>query len=196
MEQSRAQVAAKRKLDDAAAEDDDPSNPIEFWVKRDRWPIQLFEPGIEHLLARRRSSSSPSSSCTFMTPSDQRPREEKTAQYRDSRYETLLATKGSYMVKSKLDVAQESKALCESLLEGHQAYPENSLFRDDIFGVTCRKIRNKNEERIFKDISRLIVPSAENLATYGATHLDILRESVNEGWNNSIPLTGTRPQPD
>ncbi|KAK1244405.1 hypothetical protein MKX07_003204 [Trichoderma sp. CBMAI-0711] len=196
MEQSPAQGAAKRKLDDAAAEDDDPSNPIEFWVKRTRWPTHLFEPGIEHLLARRRSSSSPSSSFTFMTPSDQRPREEKTAQYRDSRYETLLATKGSYMVKSKLDIAEESKALCESLLEGHQAYPENSLFRDDIFDLTCLKIQYKNEERILKDISRLIVPSAENLATYGATHLDILRESVNEGWNNSIPLTGTRPQPD
>ncbi|KAH8749543.1 hypothetical protein F5883DRAFT_608964 [Diaporthe sp. PMI_573] len=34
------------------------------------------------------------------------------------------------------------------------------------------------------------------LATFGAKRLDILTESVNEGWNNSIPFTGTRPQPD
>ena len=47
-----------------------------------------------------------------------------------------------------------------------------------------------------QDISRLIFPSAESLATYGAKNLDIMVESVNEGWNNSIPLTGTRPQPD
>jgi hypothetical protein len=42
----------------------------------------------------------------------------------------------------------------------------------------------------------LIVPSAETLATFGAKHLEILVESVNEGWNNSIPITKTRPQPD
>lgn len=100
------------------------------------------------------------------------------------------------MVRSKLGVTEESKVLCNNLLEGNQAYPENSLFRDDIFDLTCEKIRNKNEARVLKDISRLIVPSAESLATYGAKHLDILTESVNEGWNNSIPLTGTRPQPD
>jgi hypothetical protein len=42
----------------------------------------------------------------------------------------------------------------------------------------------------------LIVPSAETLATYGATHLDPLIESVNEGWNSAIPFYGPRPQPD
>ena len=42
----------------------------------------------------------------------------------------------------------------------------------------------------------LIVPSIETLTTYDAEHLNILIESTNEGWNNSIPLTGTRPQPD
>ncbi|EHK22625.1 uncharacterized protein TRIVIDRAFT_60530 [Trichoderma virens Gv29-8] len=56
---------------------------------------------------------------------------------------------------------------------------------------TCQKIRNRNEARVLQDISRLIVPSAESLTTYGAEHLEILSESVNEGWNNSIPLTGT-----
>lgn len=42
----------------------------------------------------------------------------------------------------------------------------------------------------------MIVPSAETLATFGARTLEVLVESVNEGWNNSVPLTGTRPQPD
>ncbi|PTB76968.1 hypothetical protein M440DRAFT_1401312 [Trichoderma longibrachiatum ATCC 18648] len=194
MVQTRAHGAAKRKLSDAAAEEADPNNPIEFWVERDRWPSQLSEPGMAHLLARRRSSSPSSSS--VIPPSEQRPREEKYAQYRDERYETLLATKGSFMVRSKLGIAEESKILCQDLLERNQAYPENSLFRDDIFHLTCEKISNKNEERVLQDITRLIVPSAETLATYGAKHLDILTESVNEGWNNSIPLTGIRPQPD
>lgn len=100
------------------------------------------------------------------------------------------------MVKSKLGVTEESKILCKNLLEGKQVFPQNSLFRDDLVDKTFQKIHNKNEARVIQDISRLIVPSAESLATYGAEHLEILTESVNEGWNNSIPLTGTRPQPD
>jgi hypothetical protein len=100
------------------------------------------------------------------------------------------------MVKSNLDVAGESKTLCRSLLEKQPAVPDGSLFRDDIFESTCQKIHNKNEARVIQDITRLIVPSAESLATFGAKHLDILTESVNEGWNNSIPFTSTRPQPD
>ncbi|KAL2179044.1 uncharacterized protein P884DRAFT_321648 [Thermothelomyces heterothallicus CBS 202.75] len=36
----------------------------------------------------------------------------------------------------------------------------------------------------------------ESLAIFGAKHLDILIESVNEGWSNSMPLTSIRPQPD
>ncbi|KAL7818372.1 hypothetical protein V8C26DRAFT_55773 [Trichoderma gracile] len=193
------------RLTDAAAEQADPNNPIDFWIKKDRWPSQLFEPEpeMEQILARKPSSSSSAAgarkrslSASSRTPSDQRPREEQSAQYRDPRYETLLATKGCFMEESELGVAHESKLLCKDLLERKQAYPENSLFRDDIFELTCRKIRNKNEARVTQDISRLIVPSAESFATYGAKHLDILTESVNEGWNNSIPLTGRRPQPD
>ncbi|KLU89203.1 hypothetical protein MAPG_08177 [Magnaporthiopsis poae ATCC 64411] len=49
-----------------------------------------------------------------------------------------------------------------------------------------------------QDITRLIVPSAESFATFGAKQLDILVESVNEGWDNSVPFTSPshRPQPD
>ncbi|KAJ4327510.1 hypothetical protein N0V84_002036 [Fusarium piperis] len=153
-------------------------------------PTQLIF-GSSSSFVRRRSNSA-----TSMTPSDQKPREEKSAPYLDSRYETLLGTKGSFMVKSNLDVTSASKGLARSLFEATQAIPEESLFRDDVFESTCQKIHNRNEARVIQDITRLIVPSAESLATFGAKHLDILIESVNEGWNNSVPLTGTRPQPE
>ena len=63
-----------------------------------------------------------------------------------------------------------------------------------VFETTCQKIHNKTEARVIQDISRLIVPSAESLATFRTKHLNILTES--EGWNNSIPFTSTRPQPN
>ncbi|KAK2599075.1 hypothetical protein QQS21_005481 [Conoideocrella luteorostrata] len=175
-------------------------NPIQYWAREGQWPRQYFEPGLEYLRARKKSAPSlgrkRSSSATSSTPSDQRPREEKSAPYRDPCYETLLGTKGSFMGTSRLGITSASKALSATLLQTQQAIPMDSLFHDDRFEATCQKIQNKNEARVIQDISRLLVPSAESLATRGAEHFDVLVESVNEGWNNSVPVTSTRPQPD
>jgi hypothetical protein len=162
------------------------------------------DPAVSRLLARKKSASSlrrkrsdnELAEQSSTTPSDQKSRDAKSAPYRDARYETLLATKGSFMDKDDLGIVEKSKVLVRKLRNQEQQVPQESLFRDDIFEVTCRKIRNKNETRVIRDISLLIVPSAEILTTYGASELARLTESVNERWNNSIPLTATRPQPD
>jgi hypothetical protein len=100
------------------------------------------------------------------------------------------------MNESKEGITKESKDGVQKLLTAAQSAPEHSLFRDDLFKATCEKLQERNETRVIRDISLLIVPSAETLATYGATNLQCLIESTNEGWNNSIPLTKPRPQPD
>ncbi|KAL9104366.1 MAG: hypothetical protein Q9163_000666 [Psora crenata] len=141
-------------------------------------------------LRRKRSDSSLNES------SDQTNREKKSAPYRNARYTTLLEGKGSYIYKSDLGITKGSKDLYRHLLELEQSVPEGSLFREDLFEEACRKIEDRNEARVIQDIARLIVPSAETLATYGATHLKHLIESVNEGWTASIPVEGPRPQPD
>lgn len=141
-------------------------------------------------LRRKQSDSSLSGS------SDQNKRESKSAPYRDTRYTTLLAAKGSYMKKSDLGIADTSRAWCTTLLDSVQTVPEDSLFRDDIFEKTCGKTDDRNEARVIQDIARLMVPSTETLATYGAKHLDHLIENVNEGWTGSVSVQGPRPQPD
>ena len=130
------------------------------------------------------------------TPSDEKPRELKSAPYASRNYEIRLADRGSFMDESDLGITDASKIFCRTFLEKEQTLPQDSLFRDDIFNKTCRKIRNKNEARVLQDITRLIVPSAETSATFNAPHLDCLIESVNEGWNISRPFYGPRPQPD
>ncbi|KAK1780843.1 hypothetical protein QBC45DRAFT_96342 [Copromyces sp. CBS 386.78] len=176
---------------------------------------QGYDPAAKRLFVKRaslsrkrsRSNSSTSTSmpppampslCTSMTPSDQRPREEKSAPYRDTRYLSVLQAMGSYMRKSPLGITDKSRNLCKTLLDTEQPAPKNSLFDDDIFEKICEKLLDKNEARVIQDISRLIVPSAEQYALHAKhlEHLD-LTESVNEGWNSSFPLTGiVRPQPD
>jgi hypothetical protein len=65
---------------------------------------------MSHLTAQKKSSSSlrgrksevSSVTPSSTTPSDQKPREGKSAPYTNPRYETILATKGSFMGKSDL----------------------------------------------------------------------------------------------
>lgn len=145
---------------------------------------------------RRKWSDSGSITGLSATPSDQRPRETKSTPYTNPRYKDLLAARKSFMNESKLGITDDSENLCRQLLDEEQTIPHDSLFGDDFFASTCQAVQYRNEARILRDISPLLVPSAENLAIYGAKELKILIESINEGWNNSVPLTEPRPQPD
>lgn len=174
---------------------------INHWIQQGSWPKEYFdkEGNMNHLLARTKSASSLPRGQTVSgsaTPSDQRPREEKSALYTSPVYGTLLAAEGSYMEESELNVTGTSQNICQILLDTEQTIPKDSLFRDDLFDETCRSIQGKNEARVVRDISPLICPSAEILAIYSAMKPKYLTDSVNEGWNNSIPVTKTRPQPD
>lgn len=160
---------------------------------------------MNHLLARRKSSWSSlrgkqleagSAAPSSTTPSNQKPREAKSAPYQSPQYKILLEIKGSFMRKSDLGIADTSKTVCRTLLEAEQIAPEDSLFQDDLFDETCEMIQDRNEAKVIQDIARLIVPSAQFLAIRGAKRLEALIESVNEGWDSSIALTKPRPQPD
>lgn len=183
---------------------DDTVTPVEHWTRFSRWPKRYFDSDVDTMqsaLARKtsvpslRRSNSQASVSQQPTPSDQRPREENGAGY-DSRYPTLLASKRSFMKESASGPPPTARRLCRELLEHEQQYPQHSLFRDEVFYTLCSKLEEPNEARVIQDLARLLVPSAESLATDGATHLDCLVENVNEGWNNAVPFTKTRPQPD
>jgi len=97
----------------------------------------------------------------------------------------------------KVATTKECKALCQNLLNTDQTVPHDSLFNDDLFKRVCQRVRNKNEARVVRDLSPLLVPSAEILYLRGATNLEHLIETVDESWIKSIPLVkGPRPQPD
>jgi hypothetical protein len=123
---------------------------------------------MNQLLARKKSSSSlrgklseaGSAAPSSTTPSDQKLREAKSAPYQSPQYKILLETKGSFMRKSELGIADTSKTVCRTLLEAEQMVPEDSLFQDDLFDETCEMIQDRNEAKVIQDIARLIVPSA------------------------------------
>ena len=156
-------------------------------------------------LSRKRSNSSLNSETSqTQTSSNQQPRDQKSAPYKHPLFEEQLKDCGSFMDDCAEGITAESEKLCQTLLRGAQSPPEHTLFsEDDLFKMTCKRIRGENETKVVRDIAPLIVPSAEILADRGAKHLEILRETVNACWVNSItfikPLgsrPGPRPQPD
>ncbi|KAK8147149.1 hypothetical protein G3M48_002047 [Beauveria asiatica] len=178
-------------------------HPVSYWLEQGRWPPPESPNNMQRLLARKTSVSSIRSRKRFedvsiasTTPSDQRQREEKSTQYRDPRYELLLQTKGSYMKQCELGIKGESTDIIRNLRDAEQQYPEGTLFADDIFVQACEKLSGRNEAKILQDISRLLVPSAEAVTLFSENIPKTIIESINEGWNNAIPLTGSRPQPD
>lgn len=174
-------------------------NPIEYWTRKHTWPKRHFEQDLGEMsepLLRKRASSIRSQSSQG-TPNDL-PREAKSAPYKNSRYESVLATKSVFMDEPDTDVSEDCKTLYKKLLSNTQELPKHTLFHDDIFKSIHYKIRNENEAMVIQDITRLIVPSAENLAICEgrASNLRILKEKVNSSWLKCIPLTNPRPQPD
>ena len=170
----------------------------EHYAREPFRPMHGFHP-LQYLFARKKSSASlrrKNSQSTLQTPSDQLPREVKSAQYRDPDYTIELERKGSHMRKFPLGITDTSKSLCRIMLEKEQTFPQDTLFRDDLFDETCESMEGTNDAMIIRYIFPLICPSAQILRIYGAKHLNHLYESVNEGWNSAIPFHGTRPQPD
>ena len=101
------------------------------------------------------------------------------------------------MAKPEMPPTNECEDLCMTMFHAEQSIPQETVFRDEIFGTACENIRNKNEAWVIQDIARLIVPSPETLTMFGATHLKYVIKTVDESWIKSIPfIKGPRPQPD
>ena len=125
-------------------------------------------------------------------------REGKNPLVKSRRYEQILVSAGIYMDDDdKVATTNECKSLCQTLLNADQTVPHDSLFNDDLFKRVCQRVRNKNEARVIRDLSPLLIPSAEILYLRGAVNLEYLIETVDESWIKSIPLIkGPRLQPD
>ncbi len=91
---------------------------------------------LQHLFARKRFSSSlrrKNSKSSLQTPSDQLPREVKSAQYCTVEYKIDLEEKGSYMREfDDNDIPKDIKTFCKNLLETTQTLSQDSLFRDSV----------------------------------------------------------------
>ncbi|KAL2040143.1 hypothetical protein N7G274_007046 [Stereocaulon virgatum] len=210
--QSQEKPAQKRQrinLSNSAVKDiarkdfpDDNKNfkvdPVQRWVEEGSWSGGYFDQDSNMARPLTRKRSTPSVSKPESDISGYSLRAGKNPLVTSRRYESILVSAGIYMDDDdQVATTNESKVLCQTLLNGDQTVPYDSLFNDDLFRRVCQRVRNKNEARVIRDLSPLLVPSAETLYFRGATNLEHLIETVDEGWIKSIPLVqGPRPHPD
>ncbi|OJD15840.1 hypothetical protein AJ78_03937 [Emergomyces pasteurianus Ep9510] len=138
VESSSVETTADHGLPNHVCESD--INPIDYWVQRGQWPKKYFgqEGSMDSLFARKRSTSSfrrkqseSGSVTSFITPSDQKPRDEKSAPYTVPRYQTVLESRGSFMKKSRGGITDGSSTLIKSMLN-----TVSSLLRIHYFEMT------------------------------------------------------------
>ena len=134
---------------------------ISHWVEQKTWPKEYFEQdSMHHLIARQKSTASlrrqrsEPSLTPSTTPSDQRPREEKSAPYRNPTYPTLLETLGdSFMDESELGITDASKVLYQNLLETECTTPKDTLFRDvAVFKRLVATFATKTRQKLSKTL--------------------------------------------
>ncbi|KAL8714472.1 MAG: hypothetical protein Q9225_006577 [Loekoesia sp. 1 TL-2023] len=88
----------------------------------------------------------------------------------------------------KVATTNESKILCQPLLNADQTVPPDSPTMTFSGGYV---------KGVIRDLTPLLVPSAEILYLRGASNIEHLIETVDEGRIKSIPLIkGPRLQPD
>lgn len=198
---------------------DQPNPRFEIWLQGGSYPAEYFDSGSQtwedikadtsarrldavkipqHITGRKKTAAAlrrEALEAGFVAPTETI--DDKSAVYRSPGYELELEIKGeSYMFDSPEGITEDDELLCQRLLTTIQLVPQDTLFRDDLYAETCRKVHERNKARVVEDISPLLCPSAETLATYGAAELKDLVFNVNERWGESLPIIETRPQPD
>lgn len=98
--------------------------------------------------------------------------------------------------KGRSFLSDASKGLCESMLSARYEEPPAPPFPLSRFSEVLARVRTRNESRIFRDITPLLVPSAELLFLSGHSELEYVAEEISADWTKGDPMGGPKPRPD
>lgn len=93
-------------------------------------------------------------------------------------------------------VREESKTMYQSLLAKVYSDPTFTAFPLSEFLSVWQRAQSRNERRIHRDITTLLVPSAEVLAITGRPELEHVAEEIDVEWTKCSTLAGPMPKPD
>ena len=170
--------------------DRDDRHPIEHWASTGSWPENFSNMSQEQSDSSKKRGRG--SSYTQSTKDGEVPKAHTRA------FEGHLARHGILMEeqKGRLFLSGASKVLCEDFLLVRYEEPPYTQFPLVKFLEVCDRLRTRNEYRVFRDITPLLVPSAELLFVCGHDDLEHIAEEVSTDWTKSDPMGGPKPRPD
>lgn len=168
----------------------DGCSPIDHWAKTQSWPDGFARMSQGFSVSHKKRQRTPS--YTQSTRDGDVPRAHTPAS------ENQLAKFGILIdeYKGSLFLSNDSKILCKRLLAGKYQEPEYTLFPLSLFLSAWGRARTRNEARIYRDITPLLVPSAELLFICGCEDLEDIAEEISADWNKSKTLGDPKPRPD
>jgi len=94
-------------------------------------------------------------------------------------------------------VTAESKDMCQALLGLDELAPAYNSCSEEMYIKIFQRASKCNEERVRRDLTPHIVPSAELLYVVDReTTLENVREEMSGDWTKCSLLGGTQPRPD
>ncbi|KAL9583529.1 MAG: hypothetical protein Q9212_002646 [Teloschistes hypoglaucus] len=187
---------------DSSIEPANSDSPLTHWIKEGTWPTEYFHQDGDMIqsLTRKRSIRSQNTDQTSTPSNSTGTKAGRNTDVRNKSYEILLQTAGIYMSR-KVGIEDPPTDGCRLLfrtfLDTEQNVPEDSLFNDDLFEDFCLWISDRNEATIVRDLTPLLVPSAELMNLRGARHLRHVIEAVDESWSKFVPMINSScPKPD
>ncbi len=168
-------------------------DPIQCWTRTGEWPKafgQMSKPESDGSNKRRRSS----------TPSySSRARDGSAPPAHTAAYEEELQRYGIIFddLTTKDLVTAESKEMCQALLGLDELAPAYNWCSEEMYIKIFQRASKCNEERVRRDLTPHIVPSAELLYVVDQeTTLENVREEMSGDWTKCSLLGGTQPRPD
>lgn len=95
-------------------------------------------------------------------------------------YENQVVQSTGIIIDYQLDeaaISDECKQLCTTLANATDL-PKDSLFAGDSFWKVLNAVRSRNEPRVVRDISSVLIPSAEVHSMRGFLELKDLTEEI------------------
>ena len=165
------------------------TSPLVHWVHTARWPKNFANmPPSSNASPRKRPASASYA---------QNARAGSVPKPHSLTYENYLAAHGVFLdeVEGRKQVREESRLMCKAMLAATYPDPPSPAFPLSDFLAVRERVRTRNEARIYRDITPLLVPSPELLYFAGHKELEHVAEEIDAEWTMCDTLGGPRPKP-
>ncbi|KAK8152333.1 hypothetical protein BC567DRAFT_267901 [Phyllosticta citribraziliensis] len=187
---------------DSRQEEQEETNPVDYWRKHLVWPSNFFEsdgPSIMSSVSRssstrkkdRRNYSKEIWNLDISDPGSDSP-ETRARLLKDDPVQMFFIKHSRAPVGGLPD---EAEKLVQQLKTQEQSVP--SFFDERVLELVGRKTKGKNEAKVVQDVGPFVVPHVDHLNYLDYNSLEHLTESVDDVWSHCIPILASNcPKPD